>query len=264
MAKPITLPTWNTDGSNRTTPSSGQQVTGWTLGQTPPSSWWNWLAYHTYEWCKWVNDNALSAADIAAAAWEWTEYHIFRRPVSIYGYGPVAALLVIPDGANPAISTTGSISGGTVAASSTISTSANITAGTSISAGGNIVATGYVSGTGITSMSGESTLGHSSTGADHPTLTLSNSGGSGSYALRITAGHTQVDTLTATSVAATRGVFVGSAVTAPVCLSSPVAALPTNPVTGDVVIRFDAGVTYLYHCDAAPGSWSRIALTRMY
>lgn len=262
MAKPTVLPQWNTDGTNRVTPSSGQQSTGWTVGQAPPSSWFNWLAYHTYNWLLWCQAEVLSAADIAAAAWEWTEYHIFRRPVAIYGYGPVAALLVVPDGVNTAIQTPGKIETGTLVATSTISTAANITAGTNISAS-TIDATNGMSCHGLTSLLGESELTHSSTGGDHPTLEVSNTGGSGSYALSVPAGHTSVQALTATQVATTRGIFAGSATTAPIN-AMPVSALPSSPVTGDLVVRFDAGVTYLYHCDAAPSSWSRMPFTRLY
>jgi hypothetical protein len=55
MAKPTVLPRWNTDASNRTTPSSGQLDTGWTLDQVPPSSYLNWFMFYVYSWLLWLD-----------------------------------------------------------------------------------------------------------------------------------------------------------------------------------------------------------------
>lgn len=50
MPPPATSPVWNTDGTNRTTPSGAQQGTGWTLNQTGVSSFMNWWMYWVYQW----------------------------------------------------------------------------------------------------------------------------------------------------------------------------------------------------------------------
>jgi len=55
-AKPSSAPPrWavtagGTPATNISTPSSGQQDTGWTTGQVPPSAWQNWWQYWTYLW----------------------------------------------------------------------------------------------------------------------------------------------------------------------------------------------------------------------
>lgn len=54
-ARPSELPVWNTDATNRTTPSAGQQASGWLFQQIPPSSYENWRANLVYEWCVYVN-----------------------------------------------------------------------------------------------------------------------------------------------------------------------------------------------------------------
>lgn len=50
MAKPGTTPTWNTDATNRTTPSGGQLATGFTSGQTIISSYFNYLFFWITSW----------------------------------------------------------------------------------------------------------------------------------------------------------------------------------------------------------------------
>lgn len=60
MPKPTVLPEWNSDGTNRTTPSAGQQDTGWISGQKPPSSYFNWWMYYVYMWLLWL-DGILTA-----------------------------------------------------------------------------------------------------------------------------------------------------------------------------------------------------------
>lgn len=55
MAKPNTVPTWNTDASNNTTPSGGQQTTGWTFKQKAVSSYFNWAMRLYYLWITWLD-----------------------------------------------------------------------------------------------------------------------------------------------------------------------------------------------------------------
>lgn len=58
--KPSVLPQWNTDGTNRTTPSGGQKASGWTLNQAAVSSYFNWLFFYIYSWLLYLSDGALS------------------------------------------------------------------------------------------------------------------------------------------------------------------------------------------------------------
>ena len=54
--KPTDLPVWGTDLSNETTPSAGQQDTGWTPGQLADSSFDNWYKRIVAEWIDWLNE----------------------------------------------------------------------------------------------------------------------------------------------------------------------------------------------------------------
>lgn len=59
--KPGTLPTWNTGGANRTTPSGGQQVAGFATGDQVPSGWLNWFLYWAFTWIQYLSDGAFTA-----------------------------------------------------------------------------------------------------------------------------------------------------------------------------------------------------------
>lgn len=55
MAAPAETPVWNTDATNRTTPSGTQQASGWNLNQTGVSSFMNWWMFWVYQWILWFN-----------------------------------------------------------------------------------------------------------------------------------------------------------------------------------------------------------------
>lgn len=55
MPKPTTLPRWNTDGTNRTAPSSGKMDTGFILNDKPTSGNFNWILYYIYSWLLWLD-----------------------------------------------------------------------------------------------------------------------------------------------------------------------------------------------------------------
>lgn len=59
MAKPTTLPTWNTDGDNRASPGPGKQATGWAAGERPPVDDFNWLLYWLGAWAAYLDAGAL-------------------------------------------------------------------------------------------------------------------------------------------------------------------------------------------------------------
>jgi len=61
-SQPTRLPIWNTGGSNRTEPTSGEKVTGWALDDQPPSSYFNWLQYYTGAWFTWMNQRVYKGA----------------------------------------------------------------------------------------------------------------------------------------------------------------------------------------------------------
>ena len=64
--KPTVLPRFaetaaGVPASNITAPTSGQQDTGWTTGQAPPSSVFNWLLRYIYDWVQYLRDGAFTA-----------------------------------------------------------------------------------------------------------------------------------------------------------------------------------------------------------
>ncbi len=62
--KPTTVPEWNTDGSNRTTPNGGKIATGWVANEKPvSSSVMNWLQHWEGRWTKWLNERLFDGAD---------------------------------------------------------------------------------------------------------------------------------------------------------------------------------------------------------
>ena len=69
--RPTKVPEWNTGGSNRTEPTSGEKVTGWALDDQPPSSYFNWLQYYAGAAIEWLyermNDGA-NEEDLTIAA----------------------------------------------------------------------------------------------------------------------------------------------------------------------------------------------------
>lgn len=94
--KPASLPAWNTGGANNTEPSAGEKVSGWTVGQQPPSSYFNWWQKLTYEWTAYLDD-------LEAQAFTWTGIHIFQDNVSISLSDANPALNVTNTGAGSAV-----------------------------------------------------------------------------------------------------------------------------------------------------------------
>lgn len=74
-AKPTNLAAWNTGGANNVEPSSGEKVTGWTVGQAPPSSYFNWWQRLIWQWIVYLDD-------LRNIAWTWTAAHIFSNIVT--------------------------------------------------------------------------------------------------------------------------------------------------------------------------------------
>lgn len=62
MAKPVTIPEFNTGGANRVAPSAGAKVTGYTLGQKPTSGVLNWLFAWLWSWIVWADDTIANDA----------------------------------------------------------------------------------------------------------------------------------------------------------------------------------------------------------
>lgn len=53
---PTKIPIWNTGGSNRTEPLTGEKTSGWAVDDEPPSSYFNWLQYYTGAWLTWLSE----------------------------------------------------------------------------------------------------------------------------------------------------------------------------------------------------------------
>jgi hypothetical protein len=75
MAQPSQDPNWNTGGANRVDPSSGQKISGWTVNQAPPSSYFNWWMNLVYQWCIYLKN-------LTSEALTWTGAAIFNAAVS--------------------------------------------------------------------------------------------------------------------------------------------------------------------------------------
>lgn len=58
--KPATIPSWNTGGANRTTPTPTKLALGHTNGGQPASSEENWLSYWLCKWVEYLSDGALT------------------------------------------------------------------------------------------------------------------------------------------------------------------------------------------------------------
>lgn len=130
MAKPTTLPVWDTTAVNVTTPVMEQSV-GWGTDQAPSAQVFNWLHYWTYRWAEYIN----SALGMAADAWAWTGRHTFNRPhatesaVEISNSGGGQALVVTGPSTTGSLDST-SIDADSVATRSLSSISVSGTAAT--------------------------------------------------------------------------------------------------------------------------------------
>ncbi len=59
MAKPTTLPRWAETALSIASalivePSSGRKDLGWSAGQIPPNTFFNWLHWTTFKWLEWI------------------------------------------------------------------------------------------------------------------------------------------------------------------------------------------------------------------
>lgn len=71
--KPTKIPVWNTGGTNNVEPTSGEKITGWSVGQTPPSSYFNFLQKLYGEWLEYLDD-------LDNHNFNWTAAHTFVGP----------------------------------------------------------------------------------------------------------------------------------------------------------------------------------------
>lgn len=58
MAKPGTIPTFSTSGTNVVAPSGGLRASGWLPATRPPAQVFNWLAKFTGDWLTWLDANS--------------------------------------------------------------------------------------------------------------------------------------------------------------------------------------------------------------
>ena len=72
MTQPTQTPDWNTSGSNRVDPPSGQKSSGWTVNQAPPSSYFNWWMNLVYQWVLYLKNLTLEAL-------VWVELQSFQK-----------------------------------------------------------------------------------------------------------------------------------------------------------------------------------------
>jgi hypothetical protein len=67
MSKPTVLPTWDTDVTNITVPSSALLEDGWPYDDIPTAANFNWLFYYITQWIDWMG-NRFSPKVFPAAA----------------------------------------------------------------------------------------------------------------------------------------------------------------------------------------------------
>ncbi len=67
MPKPSAVPTWNTDGTNRTTPTGGQIATGIVVGEAANSSRMNYLLNLIGQWLSWIDAGVLTGVSYVAS-----------------------------------------------------------------------------------------------------------------------------------------------------------------------------------------------------
>lgn len=111
MAKPTTVPIWDSTAINITTPV-GEQTYGWGVSQAPPAQVFNWLHHWTYQWVNWLN----SVAGMVADAWAWTGRHSFIR-----AHATESAVQISNTGGGSALVVTGPSTVGSIGASSVTS-----------------------------------------------------------------------------------------------------------------------------------------------
>lgn len=78
MAKPGSLPIWNTDNVNNTPPSLGEKQLGWVHEMAPPSNWLNWWQNNVYLWCAYLNGLEVEALT-------WTAIQTFTNTLNSQG-----------------------------------------------------------------------------------------------------------------------------------------------------------------------------------
>lgn len=64
MAKPASVPEWNSGGANNIEPSGGKKILGWVNSEQPPSATLNWWQKLVYEWLVWVNAGIWEAVSL--------------------------------------------------------------------------------------------------------------------------------------------------------------------------------------------------------
>lgn len=68
MPEPSTQPVWNTDATNRTTPSGGLQASGYVTNAIPTSGNLNWWKNLVYQWIGWFRTVITANGGITAVA----------------------------------------------------------------------------------------------------------------------------------------------------------------------------------------------------
>src|SRR6185295_3923351 len=68
MAKPTHIPTWDTDLTNATEPTSGLKSDGYATDDVPTSANINWLFAYIYLWLKWIDDGIWTAVSLALSS----------------------------------------------------------------------------------------------------------------------------------------------------------------------------------------------------
>jgi hypothetical protein len=261
MTMPTDLPTWNTDGTNRTEPTSGQKATGYPVAAAPSSSNLNWMLWVIYKWCLYVQG-------LAAEAITWTAAHIFLGDsattlVSIHNTNTAsgAGLTVTTGAAAPALVLGEGTSHDSLNAAGDIYTARNVNSDGNMSAGGilggaSVAVTGAVTGASAAIVGAVTAASVAVTGA----ITGASSAVTGAItgASLATTGVATASEFAAPIVAADHAVFLGTVARAPLNMTPRTpATFPTTGIKGDILFTEVGGVVYLWVCTVAgsPGSW---------
>src|ERR1700687_702878 len=156
LRNPVDTPTCATSATGiatTTQPNTTQQQDGWTVGQTPPAQYFNWIMNRGGQWFAWLND-------INNQAFTWTSAQIFSALATFSAGLTSAALATFSAGLTVSAGSATFTGGLTSAAASSFSALVTFTAGVvtnALSLGGNLIFTGPANPAGTTAFTNTQT-----------------------------------------------------------------------------------------------------------
>lgn len=136
-AKPTNVARWaatsgGVDAANIVVPSSAEQDTGWTLGQAPASSKFNWWMNRVHKWLVWLNDGDVSFQTITPSNATLTIAGdcAFSGKLNVSGDSTLKTLIAGDGTLNSLVVTNGTSVGGTLGVTGLLTASGGVSVGT--------------------------------------------------------------------------------------------------------------------------------------